>query len=157
MKSLKLLSLLCLVFMAPSLKAELKLKPFETDGCTMFADGTYAKPGLWKHCCTEHDLRYWFGGSVTDMDESDLRLRACVKSVAGENWAYVIYSGVRAGHHSPIKNKYQWSWGWVSTREKKPLTSAEVNYVITELRSMTVEDVNIENFIKANFPIRKAL
>nr|BDT27679.1 FAD-binding oxidoreductase [Bacteriovorax sp. HI3] len=152
MKSLKLLSLLSLVIMAPSLKAELKLKPFETDGCTMFADGTYSKPGLWKHCCTEHDLRYWFGGSENDMDQADLRLRSCVEKAAGPKWGYVIYTGVRAGHHSPIKNKYQWNWGWEVAREKKPLTPAEVGYVITELRSMSVEDVNIDNFIKVNFP-----
>ena len=86
------------------------------------------------------------------MDQADLRLRSCVEKAAGPKWGYVIYTGVRAGHHSPIKNKYQWNWGWEVAREKKPLTPAEVGYVITELRSMSVEDVNIDNFIKVNFP-----
>lgn len=138
--------------LAPSLKAELRLKPFETDGCTMFADGTYSKPALWKHCCTEHDLRYWFGGSESDMDATDIRLRSCVEKAAGPKWAKVIYTGVRAGHHSPVKNKYQWNWGWSTPREKKPLTPAEVGYVITELKELNLEDVNIDDFIKANFP-----
>lgn len=152
MKYLKILCTIALFFIAPSLKAELKLKSFETDGCTLFADGTFSRPGLWKHCCSEHDLRYWFGGSQADMDSSDLRLRTCVQKVAGENWATVIYSGVRAGHHSPIKNKYQWNWGWSRPREKKPLSPAEVDYIKSELKSIVIENVNIDDFIKINFP-----
>lgn len=152
MNTLKYTILLLLLIIAPSLRAEIKLKPFETDGCTMFMDGTYSQPGLWKHCCSEHDLRYWFGGSQADMDASDLRLRSCVQKVAGDNWAFVIYSGIRAGHHSPIKNKYQWNWGWTLSREKRPLTPAEIDYVKTELKSLSVENVNIDDFIKTNFP-----
>lgn len=146
------LLILTLLLMSPSLKAQIKLKPFETDGCTLFVDGTYTKPGLWKHCCVEHDLRYWFGGSERDMDQADLRLRSCVQKVGGDEWAYVIYSGVRAGHHSPIKNKYQWNWGWEKKREKTPLTQEEINYIILELKGLSPEGVNIDSFIKTNFP-----
>ncbi len=152
MNNLKIICLFALLLTAPSLRAEIKLKTFESDGCTLFADGTFSRPGLWKHCCSEHDLRYWFGGSESDMDASDLRLRACVQKVAGENWALMIYSGVRAGHHSPIKNKYQWNWGWTVPREKRPLTAAEVDYIKTELKSVVLENVNIDDFIKVNFP-----
>ncbi|MBY0415976.1 MAG: hypothetical protein K2Q18_17525 [Bdellovibrionales bacterium] len=136
-----------------NLKAtEMKLKSFETDGCTMFADGTNTSPTLWKHCCTEHDLRYWFGGSTPDLDATDLRLKACVLKVAGENWAMLIYNGVRAGHYSPIKNKFQWNWGWSVKREKTPLTEAEIDYVKIELRKLKVAGINIDDFINVNFP-----
>lgn len=152
MKNLKLLITLVFIFMAPGLKAEIKLKTFETDGCTLFTDGTNEKPTLWRHCCVEHDLRYWFGGSEPDMDATDLRLQSCVEKVAGANWAKIIYTGVRAGHHSPIKNKYVWNWGWSKKREKTPLTAAEIAYVLSELRVLAVKEVNIDDFIKVNFP-----
>lgn len=129
----------------------MKLKPFETDNCTMFVDGPKSEPGLWKHCCIEHDLRYWFGGSDPDMDMADLRLKACVQKVAGDNWAKLIYTGVRAGHYSPIKNKYVWGWAWSVKRKKEPLTSAEVGYVITQLKDLRLDEVNIDEFIKINF------
>lgn len=137
--------------------SELKLKPFETDGCTMFVDGTKSEPKLWRHCCVEHDLRYWFGGSTTDMDETDLRLRSCVEKAAGDYWAAVIYRGVRAGHYSPIKNKYFWSWAWSVKRENVKLTTDESTYVIAQLRNLNLDEVNIEDFIKTNFPNQTAL
>jgi len=127
------------------------LKNFETDYCTMFLDGPTDQPGLWKNCCLEHDLRYWFGGTQIDMDKSDLKLKSCVNKIAGENWANLIYYGVRAGHHSPVKNKYQWSWGWVKKRQNKPLTSEESTYVISELKKVNRSEINMEEFIKENF------
>ena len=108
MKNLKLPFLILSLFTALGLKAEdNKLKAFETDGCTMFVDGTNSRPELWKTCCIEHDLRYWYGGSLSDMDEADNQIKICVEKVAGNAWAQVIYTGISAGHHSPIKNKYQ--------------------------------------------------
>jgi hypothetical protein len=152
MKNLKLFALICLICVSPAIKAELKLSPFVTDGCTMFLDGTPSKPGLWRPCCVEHDLRYWFGGSEADMNNTDLRLKECVQKLAGDYWATLIYNGVRAGHYSPIKNKYYWSWAWSVKREKTPLTPAETEYVLSELREMKVDEVNMDEFIKVNFP-----
>jgi hypothetical protein len=156
MKNLKTLSLLLFLALSPILKAELKLKPFETDGCTMFVEGTKEKPNLWKHCCVEHDLRYWFGGSESDMDTADLRLKSCVQKVAGDNWAALIYNGVRVGHYSPIKNKYYWSWAWSVKREKVALNSEETQYVVKLLRNLSLKEISVEEFIKTNFPSRIA-
>ena len=132
------------------------LKPFINDGCTMFVDGTRDRPTLWRHCCVEHDMRYWFGGSISDMDKTDLRLRSCVNEVAGKNWADLIYAGVRAGHQSPIKNKTHWSWGWEIERADIPLTSEEADYALTEIKSIPLDsDINpnlINQFIIRNFP-----
>ncbi|MBC7428953.1 MAG: hypothetical protein H7336_10100 [Bacteriovorax sp.] len=130
----------------------MKLTPFETDGCTMFVDGTREKPELWRHCCVEHDLRYWFGGSESDMDKTDLRLKDCVQKEAGVTWATLIYNGVRAGHHSPIKNKTQWGWAWNTGREKVPLTPAETTIVLAELKNVNVPEVSMDEFLKFYFP-----
>jgi hypothetical protein len=133
MKKLATLILFSLFIMSHSVSAQTdsvstlnnSLKTFETDGCTMFVDGTPSKPGLWKHCCVEHDMRYWFAGDQKDMDKTDLRLKACVKEVAGSTWAELIYTGVRAGHNSPVKNKTHWGWGWTIERANTPLNSLE--------------------------------
>ena len=152
MKIVKLLSLLPLLFLAPTLQAEVKLSPFETDGCTMFVDGPSDRPELWRPCCVEHDLRYWFGGTESDMDKTDLRLKSCVEKVAGVTWGALIYNGVRAGHHSPIKNKYQWGWAWNTKRAKTPLTSEEKTIVLSELHNLNLVEVNIDEFVKFYFP-----
>lgn len=133
----------------------LKLKPFESDGCTMFLDGPTNKPGLWKHCCLEHDLRYWFGGAERDMDRSDLKLMSCVNKAAGETWAKLIYYGVRAGHHSPVKNKYQWSWGWETKRKNNPLTTEETTYVLSELKKLNLPEINMDEFVRDNLELSK--
>lgn len=140
------------LFGAQLIAAESKLSPFETDGCTMFVDGPSSKPELWRHCCVEHDLRYWFGGTQGDMDKTDVRLKECVQKVAGASWATLIYNGVRAGHYSPIKNKYQWGWAWSPKREKTPLTLEESTLVLSELKLLNLPEINMEEFTKFYFP-----
>lgn len=162
MKNLKLLTTLSLFLLAPIVGAQpdteiskesaLGLKPFFTDGCTLFIDGPKDQPTLWRHCCVEHDLRYWFGGSKDDRDSTDLRLKACVEKAAGANWANLIYYGVRTGRLSPIKNKTQWNWGWKEKRESVPLTTDEISTVKLELSHMTVPEVDMPDFLKVNFP-----
>lgn len=125
-----------------------KLKPFVTDGCTGFVDGPPGRSQLWRHCCFEHDLRYWFGGIDDDMDFADLQLKACVKDVAGSTWATLIYDGVRAGHRSPVKAKTHWSWGWRPTRGKAPLTAEEITYVEGEIRGLGLDPAYVETFIE---------
>ncbi|MGZ3788729.1 MAG: hypothetical protein ACXVLQ_09415 [Bacteriovorax sp.] len=127
------------------------LKAFETDGCTMFVDGPASKPGLWRHCCVEHDMRYWFGGDASDMDNTDLRLKSCVNEVAGSSWAELIYTGVRIGHASPIKHKTHWGWGWTKERPNTKITEEESLYVIEELRRLPFDREVIEKFIERNF------
>ena len=124
------------------------LKTFESDGCTMFVDGPVGKPELWKHCCFEHDLRYWFGGSKEQMKQTDLFLKACVNDVAGGFWAGLIYNGVVAGHSSPVKSKYHWSWAWDPKREDIELSVQEKIYVESELLRLGLEPKYIQEFIK---------
>ena len=166
MKNLKLLSVLSLCCVLPvscawpntsvveeNLKgAALELKPFFTDGCTMFIDGPRDQPELWRNCCVEHDLRFWFGGSAEDREVTDLRLKSCVEKVAGAYWANLIYYGVKTGQLSSIKSKTHWNWGWKQKREYGPLSAEEVSIVKSELEHMTVPEVDIPDFLKINFP-----
>src|SRR5690349_20933235 len=99
---LKILFALCLSSTSLFADNAKELLDFVSDGCTMSPDGTLSKPGLWRHCCFEHDLRYWFGGTIGDRDFADVHLRSCVRDAAGEFWAAVIYRGVRLGHYSPV-------------------------------------------------------
>ena len=50
------------------------LKPFATDYCTLYVEGTHQQPNLWRHCCVEHDLYFWAGGSLDDKKATDLNL-----------------------------------------------------------------------------------
>lgn len=117
----------------------------------MFADGTLSQPELWKQCCLLHDIHYWYGGSEIDMDQTDLKLKSCVDEVAGQAWANLIYSGVRAGHHSPVKNIHKWSWGWEAVRDGTELNKQEKSYVQDELRKLPYGPAVIETYIKNNF------
>lgn len=152
MKSYLIIILLAFLnLFAEKAEAAYSLKPFIADGCTMFVDGTPKQPELWRHCCDEHDMRYWIGGGQADMDKTDLRLKACVNEVAGPTWAQLIYVGVRSGHSSPVKSKTHWSWGWSQERDNTELNPAEVNYVIEELYRLPYDQEVIEQFIKRNF------
>ena len=137
--------------MSVSVYAQVEIKRFVTDGCTLFVDGTPSRPALWRTCCVEHDMRYWFGGDHNDLDKADLRLRECVKDVAGSAWANLIYSGVRTGHLSPLKNKTRWSWGWITKRANSPLNEFETQYIIEELRRLPYDAEFLEKFIERNF------
>jgi hypothetical protein len=149
--SIKIILIFLSTLISQQVHAQLSLKAFETDGCTLFIDGPPHSPGLWNHCCEEHDMRYWFGGSVKDMNKADLRLKACVAEVAGQSWAQVIYAGVKLGHLSPIKNKTHWGWGWYVKRLNLPLNEIETNYVIEELHRLPYDETIIDKFIELNF------
>ena len=124
------------------------LQTFEDDGCTQFIDGPSNKPDLWAHCCFEHDLRYWFGGTKQDKKFSDIQLRECVKDVAGNFWANLIYNGVTLGGFSPVKFKYVWSWGWEPKRDNVSLTSDETTYVMERINELQLEPEFKETFIR---------
>lgn len=128
--------------------ASSELKTFKTDGCTMFFDGTIRRPGVWRPCCFEHDLRYWFGGSKKQQKKSDLILKNCVRRKAGSFWANLMYYGIRAGHFSPIKNKYKWGWGWETPIGFRSLNSEEKKYIVKQLNQMDLDPEFLKRFLK---------
>ena len=102
-----------------------ELKPFTSDGCSAFPDGTLSERKLWRSCCVEHDFDYWIGGTEEEREASDHRLKACVESVGEPVVASMMLAGVRAGGtpHSPAE--FRWGYGWPTGRGYKSLTDDE--------------------------------
>jgi hypothetical protein len=127
------------------------LKPFVSDGCTMYPDGTRDEPKKWRHCCFEHDLRYWFGGTKTEQKIADLRLKQCVTNAAGDFQGNLMYTGIRLGHLSPIKSKWHWNWGWRQKRKNfSPLSEKEREIATMEVRKLDLPEDFKEDFIARN-------
>ena len=61
----------------------MELSDFTSDGCSLFIDGTFEKPDLWKECCLTHDIAYWQGGTQEERLEADLAFKACVEKKTG--------------------------------------------------------------------------
>ncbi len=89
-----------------------ELKPFTTDGCSLWIDGTPEQPNLWRHCCVAHDLAYWKGGSKTARKQADEDILACVKQAQGPGMAKYIYTNVRWGGSPYWMSHYRWGYGW---------------------------------------------
>lgn len=111
------------------------LKPFLTDFCTSYAEGTRSQPDLWKHCCIEHDLYFWAGGSKADRKATDIRLRDCVAATGAETHARLIYTAVSIGGASPIRFKTkQWGHAFENRERYQSLSLEETNLVIEALK-----------------------
>jgi len=95
------------------------LKPFQSDGCTHFPNGSLAEPELWLHCCTHHDLSYWAGGTAAERGAADRRLKECVEETGHPEAASLMFVGVRMGGRS------HWGTGWTVPRGYAPLTDEE--------------------------------
>lgn len=113
------------------------LKMFTTDYCTAYVEGTFQRPGVWKHCCLEHDLYFWAGGSYEDRKDADLRLGRCVDATGEHEQARLMYSAVALGGLSPIKFKgQQFGNSWPLTRGRyQKLTRSEKEIIFRELES----------------------
>lgn len=89
-----------------------ELKPFTTDGCSLWMDGTLEQPNLWRHCCVAHDLDYWKGGSEEQRKKADENIQACVNEAQGSGMANYMYKNVRWGGSPYWMNYYRWGYGW---------------------------------------------
>jgi hypothetical protein len=110
------------------------LKPFTTDGCSMFPDGTYRQQSLWMECCIRHDLAYWKGGTEQQRLDADQALEACVSRVGEPEIAKLMLTGVRLGGSPFFPTSYRWGYGWPYKRGYAPLTQEEQRQVTTELQ-----------------------
>ena len=104
--------------MFPSAPAE--LRPFTSDYCSEFPEGTTAIPMLWADCCFSHDLHYWVGGTEKERSESDFVLKKCVNNAGASFDSFLMYTGVRMGG-LPGDASYSWGYGWTATRDYLPL------------------------------------
>ena len=103
-----------------------ELKPFSSDGCSLFPDGSPIDATDWCDCCYVHDIAYWKGGTAEERETADRALERCVAQKTGdENLARVMYEGVKFGGSPYFYNWYRWGYGWSYDRKYQPLTAAE--------------------------------
>jgi tyrosine-protein phosphatase SIW14 len=106
------------------------LRPFSSDGCSLFPDGTIRDRTKWCDCCLSHDIAYWQGGSTDERKKADEALRKCVHERTGDkNLAETMYLGVRAGGHPAFPAWYRWAYGWSYGRGYRPLSDKEKEQV----------------------------
>jgi len=86
--------------------AALPPKPFTTDGCSMWPDSD------WGHCCVEHDIEYWCGGSRTDRSAADRRLRQCLADNGNPAMGVIMQIGTRTGGFAVLPLPWRWGYGW---------------------------------------------
>ncbi len=117
------------------------LRPFSSDGCTLFPDGTIKDRQKWCECCFQHDIAYWKGGTEDERKKADEALRDCVFSrTKDRTLAETMYRGVRAGGHPAFPNWYRWGYGWPYSRGwYKPLSDTEQQQVREKLDEYSLQ------------------
>jgi len=105
------------------------LKPFISDGCSIFPDGNWQSQTLWYSCCFKHDYDYWKGGTETQRKSSDNALKQCVIELGEAEIAELMLTGVRAGGGPYWPTPYRWGYGWPMGRGYKALNTAEQQQV----------------------------
>ena len=117
---------LCFVlFCLSSVGLAAELKPFTTDGCSSFPDGTVEQQSLWIVCCIRHDLAYWKGGTYAQRLKADQSLHHCVAQVGEPEIAKIMLAGVRVGGSPYFPTPYRWGYGWPYPRGYKALSEDE--------------------------------
>jgi protein tyrosine phosphatase (PTP) superfamily phosphohydrolase (DUF442 family) len=123
---LTLLTALVLSWPCPFEALAADLRPFTSDGCSLFPDGTIKDRTKWCDCCLSHDIAYWQGGTAAERKKADEALRECVLDRTNDKaLAESMYLGVRAGGHPAFPAWYRWGYGWPFGRGYKPLSDAE--------------------------------
>jgi len=102
-----------------------ELKPFTTDGCSAFPEGTWSQNQLWLQCCTNHDLAYWQGGTYEQRVAADSTLRECVAAVGEPQIAALMLAGVRVGGAPWWPTSFRWGYGWPYPRGYGELSADE--------------------------------
>lgn len=120
---MKRLSVLLLLLLASASASE--LRPFTSDGCSSFPNGTFWQNELWLACCTAHDYAYWQGGTFEQRLQADQELEACVSAVGEPEIARLMLAGVRVGGTPYLPTMFRWGYGWPYPRGYKALTDEE--------------------------------
>lgn len=106
-----------------------ELKPFTSDGCSAFPNGTREQQQLWLGCCTAHDYAYWKGGTFRERLDADLALRECVRKVGAPEIAALMLAGVRVGGTPFLPTEFRWGYGWKWPRFYRKLSAEELAQV----------------------------
>ena len=115
-----------LLIMLVACSGDSELKPFTSDGCSLFPDASLISAADWCDCCYVHDIAYWKGGTEQERDAADRALERCVAEKTGNaQFAYMMYEGVQFGGSPYFYNWYRWGYGWGYERKYQPLTPTE--------------------------------
>jgi len=126
--------LICFICLSACKNDEVKLADFTSDGCSLFVDGTFEDPELWKECCLKHDIAYWQGGTKEEREAADIAFRECVQKKTGNaELAELMYQAVRTGGEPYYPTWYRWGYGWPIGRGYKSLSKSEMLQVETKL------------------------
>ena len=106
------------------------LKPFTSDGCSAFPDGTFDQKTLWLDCCQRHDFDYWQGGTYQQRLASYNQLKICVSKVGEPTIAALMLAGVRVGGTPYFPTSFRWGYGWSYPRLYGELSTDELAQVI---------------------------
>ncbi len=115
---------LFVVLFATGLRAS-EPRPFESDGCSAFPNGTPDQQELWLDCCFEHDKAYWRGGTEAEREAADQELHRCVAEVGEPEVAALMLAGVRVGGTPYLPTRFRWGYGWPYFRGYKSVTPEE--------------------------------
>lgn len=118
-----------------------ELKPFTTDGCSSFPDGTIEHKNLWLACCKAHDLAYWQGGTFKQREQADIDLKACVAQVGEQEIAVLMLAGVRVGGTPFLPTSFRWGYGWPYPKFYGELTEQERLQVESRLAELKTEQI----------------
>lgn len=109
------------------------INPFTTDSCTMWSEGTNSKPDQWKHCCVEHDLFFWAGGTFKEREMADMDLKKCIEATGAKTQARLMYWGVVLGKYSPIKfSNRKWGNAWPWWKNYQKLNRDQIDLILRE-------------------------
>jgi len=125
-----------IILIAAGCSADSGLRPFTSDGCSLFPDSSLVSEDDWCSCCFAHDIAYWRGGTAEERDIADRKLQACVlEKTSNEALATLMYEGVHAGGSPNFYNWYRWGYGWDFDRKYQELTLSEIERADTLLES----------------------
>ncbi len=121
------------------------IKPFSSDGCSAFPDGTPWQQQLWLSCCHHHDFAYWKGGTYLERKEADHELQRCVATIGEPEIANLMLAGVRVGGTPFLPTSFRWGYGWPYPRFYRKLSLEEQKAVDKSLAENPQVISHLEN------------
>lgn len=109
-----------------------ELRPFSSDGCSSFPDGTFSQNELWLSCCIAHDYSYWKGGTYSERQQTDIELQSCVAEVGEPEIAALMLIGVRVGGSPFWPTQFRWGYGWSYPHFYGTLTEEELAQITAQ-------------------------
>ena len=135
-----------------------ELKPFSSDGCSVFFDGyPFINNDKWLKCCIAHDISYWQGGTERERERADSELSQCLNETGADFISKFIRLGVRPGGYRKLPTTWRWGYGWVLDRGYAPLSLSELEQVGQLLEGIPYDLNEIEITSSPVIPIRDSL